>query len=112
MSDDVRLRDVEEPDLEVFFEHQVDPEAARLANFPSRDREPATVHWTSEPSSVVATTVADSSGHSSSTATSGRIGHAQVSTTLDIYVTTHEAQDADAAERVAAVILGADVINR
>jgi integrase len=43
---------------------------------------------------------------------SGRIGHAQISTTLDIYVTTHEAQDADAAERVAAVILGADVINR
>jgi hypothetical protein len=43
---------------------------------------------------------------------SGRIGHAQVSTTLDIYVTTHEAQDADATERVAAVILGADVINR
>jgi len=40
---------------------------------------------------------------------SGRIGHAQISTTLDIYVTTH---DADAAERVAAVILGADVINR
>jgi hypothetical protein len=30
MSDDVRLRDVEEPDLEVFFEHQVDPEAVRL----------------------------------------------------------------------------------
>lgn len=43
---------------------------------------------------------------------SGRIEHAQVSTTMDIYVTTHEAQDADAAERVAAVILGADVINR
>jgi len=43
---------------------------------------------------------------------SGRIGHAQISTTLDLYVTTHEAQDADAAERVAAVILGADVINR
>jgi integrase len=43
---------------------------------------------------------------------SGRIGHAQVLTTLDIYVTTHEAQDADAAKRVAAVILGADVINR
>jgi integrase len=35
-----------------------------------------------------------------------RIGHAQVSTTLDIYVTTHEAQDVDAAERVAKVILG------
>jgi integrase len=43
---------------------------------------------------------------------SGRIEHAQVSTTMDIYVTTHEAQDADAAERVAAVTLGADVINR
>jgi integrase len=37
---------------------------------------------------------------------SGRIGHAQVSTTLDIYVSTHQAQDAEAAERVAAVILG------
>jgi integrase len=36
----------------------------------------------------------------------GRIGHAQVSTTLDIYVSTHQAQDAEAAERVAAVILG------
>jgi hypothetical protein len=45
MSDDVRLRDVEEPDLEVFFEHQVDPEAARLANFPSRDRERFMTHW-------------------------------------------------------------------
>jgi len=37
---------------------------------------------------------------------SGRIGHAQVSTTLDIYVTIHEAQDADAAERVAGVSEG------
>jgi integrase len=35
-----------------------------------------------------------------------RIGHAQVSTTLDIYVSTHEAQDVDAAERVAQFILG------
>ena len=41
----MRLRDVEEPDLEVFFEHQVDPEAARLANFPSRDRERFMTHW-------------------------------------------------------------------
>ena len=44
--DDVRLRDVEEPDLEVFFEQQLDPEAARLANFPSRDRERFMTHWT------------------------------------------------------------------
>jgi hypothetical protein len=29
----------------VFFEHQVDPEAARLANFPSRDREGFMTHW-------------------------------------------------------------------
>ncbi|HEY6708338.1 MAG TPA: hypothetical protein VJB61_12185, partial [Actinomycetota bacterium] len=45
MGDDVRLRDVEEPDLEVFFEQQLDAEAARLANFPSRDRERFMTHW-------------------------------------------------------------------
>jgi RimJ/RimL family protein N-acetyltransferase len=45
MRDEVRLRDVEEPDLEVFFEQQLDPEAARLANFPSRDRERFMTHW-------------------------------------------------------------------
>lgn len=41
----MRLRNVEEPDLEVFFEQQLDPEAARLANFPSRDRERFITHW-------------------------------------------------------------------
>jgi RimJ/RimL family protein N-acetyltransferase len=46
MGDDVRLRDVEKPDLEVLFEQQLDPEAARLANFPSRDRERFMTHWT------------------------------------------------------------------
>jgi RimJ/RimL family protein N-acetyltransferase len=45
MSDDVRLRDVEQPDLEVFFEHEQDAEAARLANWPSRDRERFMAHW-------------------------------------------------------------------
>jgi RimJ/RimL family protein N-acetyltransferase len=45
MSNDVRLRNVEEPDLEVFFEQQLDPEAARLANFPSRDRVRFRTHW-------------------------------------------------------------------
>ena len=45
MGDDVRLRDVEEADLEVFFEQQLDAEAARLANFPSRDRERFMTHW-------------------------------------------------------------------
>jgi len=44
--DDVGLRGVEEADLEVFFEQQLDPEAARVANFPSRDRERFMTHWT------------------------------------------------------------------
>jgi RimJ/RimL family protein N-acetyltransferase len=48
MGDDVRLRDVEEPDLEVLFEQQLDPEAARVANFPSRDRERFMTHWTTK----------------------------------------------------------------
>jgi RimJ/RimL family protein N-acetyltransferase len=29
----------------VFFEQQLDPEAARVANFPSRDRERFMTHW-------------------------------------------------------------------
>jgi RimJ/RimL family protein N-acetyltransferase len=63
MSDDVRLRDVEEPDLEVFFEQQLDPEAARLANFPSRDRERFMTHWKTkvlgDPTVFVQTVTAD-----------------------------------------------------
>ncbi len=34
----VMLRDVEEADLPVFFEHQLDPEATRMADFSARDR--------------------------------------------------------------------------
>lgn len=41
----VRLRDVEESDLPVFFEHQRDPEATSMANVPARDREEFTAHW-------------------------------------------------------------------
>jgi hypothetical protein len=41
---DVQLRDVREADLPVFFEHQLDPEATRMAAFPARDREPITAH--------------------------------------------------------------------
>jgi hypothetical protein len=33
------LRDVEEDDLEIFFEHQREPEANRVAAFPARDRD-------------------------------------------------------------------------
>jgi RimJ/RimL family protein N-acetyltransferase len=39
------LRDVVEADLEAFFEHQLDPEATRMAAFPSRDREAFEAHW-------------------------------------------------------------------
>lgn len=39
------LRDVVETDLPIFFEHQRDPEATRMADFPARDREAFTAHW-------------------------------------------------------------------
>ena len=42
---DVRLRAVEEGDLDVFFEHEADPEAAAMAAFPTRDRERFDAHW-------------------------------------------------------------------
>jgi len=41
----VRLRDVTEEDLPIFFEHQRDPEATRMAAFPSRDRQAFMAHW-------------------------------------------------------------------
>src|SRR5262245_892972 len=39
------LRDVVESDLPVFFEHQRDPEAIAMADFPARDREAFDAHW-------------------------------------------------------------------
>jgi RimJ/RimL family protein N-acetyltransferase len=39
------LRDVVEADVPIFFEHQRDPEATRMAAFPARDREAFTAHW-------------------------------------------------------------------
>ena len=42
----VLLRDVREEDLRAFFEHQRDPDANRMAAFPSRDKEAFTAHWT------------------------------------------------------------------
>jgi RimJ/RimL family protein N-acetyltransferase len=45
MSSPVILRDVVDPDLAIFFEHQRDPEAARMAAFPSRDHDSFMVHW-------------------------------------------------------------------
>jgi RimJ/RimL family protein N-acetyltransferase len=45
MTDDVRLREVEDSDLDVLFDHQTDPEAAEMAAFPSRDRDQFDAHW-------------------------------------------------------------------
>ena len=42
----VSLRPVQTGDLPHFFEHQLDPEATRLAAFPSRDRDAFLSHWT------------------------------------------------------------------
>jgi RimJ/RimL family protein N-acetyltransferase len=42
----VMLRDVRDDDLATFFEHQSDPEANRMANFPPRDRDAFMAHWT------------------------------------------------------------------
>lgn len=45
MTIEVSLRDVEETDLNIFYEHQQDPEATRLAAFPARDHEAFLAHW-------------------------------------------------------------------
>ena len=42
---EVALRDVIDDDLPILFEHQQDPEAARMAAFRSRDRERFMAHW-------------------------------------------------------------------
>jgi RimJ/RimL family protein N-acetyltransferase len=39
------LRDVHEDDLPILFEHQRDPDATRMASFPSRDWEAFHGHW-------------------------------------------------------------------
>jgi RimJ/RimL family protein N-acetyltransferase len=41
----VRLRDVVDDDLPVFFEHQLDPDANRMGGFRPRDREAFMAHW-------------------------------------------------------------------
>ncbi|MFF4351638.1 GNAT family N-acetyltransferase [Streptomyces sp. NPDC001530] len=45
MDEDVRLRDVDEADLELFYEQQLDEEAVRRSRFPSREREAFMTHW-------------------------------------------------------------------
>ncbi len=41
----LQLRDVQESDLSIFFEQQLDPDATRMAAFPSRNREAFFKHW-------------------------------------------------------------------
>jgi RimJ/RimL family protein N-acetyltransferase len=45
---DVRLRDVLEADLPIFFEQQRDPDATRMAAFPARDWKAFQAHWTAK----------------------------------------------------------------
>lgn len=45
MTNIIRLRNVIQGDLPIFFEHQLDPVAAKMAAFPSRDREAFMAHW-------------------------------------------------------------------
>jgi RimJ/RimL family protein N-acetyltransferase len=45
MTNEVRLRAVEDGDLPVFFTHQLDPVATRMAAFPSREHEAFMAHW-------------------------------------------------------------------
>ncbi len=42
---EVTLRDVEEADLAIFFAHQQEAEANRMAAFPARGREAFAAHW-------------------------------------------------------------------
>jgi RimJ/RimL family protein N-acetyltransferase len=42
---DVRLREVTEDDLPIFYEQQADPEASAMAAFPARDRVAFAEHW-------------------------------------------------------------------
>jgi RimJ/RimL family protein N-acetyltransferase len=42
---DIRLREVTDDDLPIFFEHQRDPEANQMAAFPARARDAFMAHW-------------------------------------------------------------------
>ena len=58
----VRLRSVEDRDLDVFFDHQADPQAVEMAAFPARDKDQFAAHWAkvrADDSLVLRTIVAD-----------------------------------------------------
>jgi len=56
MTRTVSLRNVEKSDLPILYLHQADPEATRMAAFPSRDREAFMAHWTKLLNTPAATT--------------------------------------------------------
>jgi RimJ/RimL family protein N-acetyltransferase len=58
----VRLRSVEDQDIEVFFDHQADPQSVEMAAFPARDKDQFEAHWAKirgDDTLVVRTIVAD-----------------------------------------------------
>ena len=63
MSIEVRLRDVEVGDLPIFYEHQLDTDATRMAAFPSRDRAAFDSHWATNilgnPNAITRTVLVD-----------------------------------------------------
>jgi len=59
---EVQLRNVEDRDLEVRFDHQADPQAVEMAAFPARDKEQFAAHWAkvrADDANVLRTIVAD-----------------------------------------------------
>ena len=45
MTGEVTIREFIESDVDVFFEHQRDPAANKMAAFPARDRDAHVAHW-------------------------------------------------------------------
>jgi RimJ/RimL family protein N-acetyltransferase len=45
MNNSVELRDAIETDLPIFYEQQLDPEAVRMAAFPTRGKDAFMAHW-------------------------------------------------------------------
>ena len=45
----ISLRDVIADDLPIFFDHQRDPDACQMADFPARDWDAFIAHWTNIP---------------------------------------------------------------
>jgi len=58
----VQIRDVRDDDLDVFFEHQREPKAVRMAAFPARDRDVFLAHWAkirADPANVLQAVLVD-----------------------------------------------------